>query len=168
MPRTAPTGEHEYAVVESDTGGGGGTHVELVSPVYDNLETNIPHGLMNYTDLKFPDDTALFPEHATVLKYIQQYGKDVESLVSFETQVRDVRKVSSDTGKPVWKVETKDLKSGAMASELYDAVVVASGHYSDPFVPAIPGIKEFDAAHPGVVVHSKFYRRPEQFKGKVS
>ncbi|KAJ4164875.1 hypothetical protein LMH87_006529 [Akanthomyces muscarius] len=168
IPRTAPTSEHEYAAVvdEEDRRQ---PHVELVSPVYDNLETNIPHGLMSYTDLKFPADTALFPEHQTVLAYLQQYGRHVEHLVTFETQVQDVRKVAAEAqggGRSVWRVTSKDLRSGAVSTKLYDAVVAASGHYSDPFVPDVPGIAEFEAAHPGAIVHSKFYRRPEQFTGK--
>ncbi|KAJ6779566.1 hypothetical protein PWT90_09965 [Aphanocladium album] len=154
IPRTAPSSAHEYVVLEKrhdDDGEDGGTHVQLVSPVYDNLETNIPHGLMSYTDLKFPADTALFPEHQVVLAYIQQYGRDVEHLVAFETQVQDVRKIAAEDGKSMWKVEIKDLKTGAVLTKHYDAVVAASGHYSDPFVPDIPGIAEFEAAHPGSI-----------------
>lgn len=139
-----------------------------MSPVYDNLETNIPHGLMSYTDLDFPADTPLFPEHQTVLAYLQQYGRDVEHLVAFETQVQDVIKVATQDGAgSVWRVTSKGLISGAVSTKLYDAVVAASGHYSDPFVPPIPGIADFETAHPGAIVHSKFYRRPEQFTGKV-
>ncbi len=168
IPRTAPTSAHEYAAVV-DEDAGQSSHVELVSPVYDSLETNIPHGLMRYTDLAFPDDTPLFPEHRTVLAYLQRYGRDVEHLVTFETQVQDVRKVAAaaDSGKAAWRVQSKDLRSGAVTTKLYDAVVAASGHYSDPFVPDIPGLAEFEAAHPGSIIHSKFYRRPEQFTGKV-
>lgn len=170
VPRTTPTTEHEHAVVVvvgEDGKSSPRAHVELVSPVYEQLETNIPHGLMRYTDLAFPDGTALFPEHTEVLAYLQRYGREVEPLVRFETQVQGVRKVDGQDGKRAWRLEIKDLKSGAVSSRLYDAVVAATGHYSDPFVPDIPGIKEFDAAHPGVIVHSKFYRRPEQFAGKV-
>ncbi|TQV96255.1 hypothetical protein V2A60_003319 [Cordyceps javanica] len=168
VPRTIPTSEHEYAVVETDPAAaeGGARRVELVSPVYDNLETNIPHGLMSYTDLAFPAGTALFPEHRVVLAYIQQYGRDVEHLVAFGTQVRDVRKTAAEDGTLGWRVEAKDLKSGAVSVKRYDAVVVASGHYSDPFVPDIPGLADFETANPGSITHSKFYRRPEQFTGK--
>ncbi|OAA62091.1 Flavin monooxygenase-like protein [Cordyceps fumosorosea ARSEF 2679] len=173
IPRTTPTSEHEYATVITGApagndrpGGGSPVHVELVSPVYDHLETNIPHGLMSYTDLEFPPGTALFPEHPVVLAYIQEYGRDVEHLIAFETQVRDVRKTSADDGTAAWTVEARHLKTGAVSSKRYDAVVVASGHYSDPFVPNVPGIAEFEAAHPGTIIHSKFYRRPEQFSGK--
>ncbi|KAM3516244.1 hypothetical protein MY11210_000003 [Beauveria gryllotalpidicola] len=167
IPRASPSSAHEYVVVERDPRDGhGDTRVTLVSPVYDDLETNIPHNLMRYTDLAFPAGTPLFPAHETVLAYLRQYGQDVEHLVSFASQVRDVRKTVADDGTRAWRVEVQDIKSGAVSAERFDAVAVASGHYSDPFVPDVPGIAAFEAAHPGAIVHSKFYRRPAQFTGK--
>lgn len=168
IPRTTPTTAHEYTAVIDDQGSSSGAHVELVSPVYDNLETNIPHGLMSYSDLAFPDATPLFPEHQTVLAYLQRYGRAVEHLVRFGTQVRDVRKIQTEEGQSIWQLESRDIKSGEVSTMRYDAVIAASGHYSDPFVPDVPGIAEFEAAHPESIIHSKFYRRPEQFAGKVS
>ncbi|EJP69443.1 thiol-specific monooxygenase [Beauveria bassiana ARSEF 2860] len=171
IPRASPSSAHEYAVVvERDSRDGhaaADARVALVSPVYDDLETNIPHTLMRYTDLAFPAGTPLFPAHETVLAYLRRYGQDVEHLATFATQVRDVRKtVAADDGTSAWRVEVQDIKSGAVSAERFDAVVVASGHYSDPFVPDVPGIAAFEAAHPGAIVHSKFYRRPAQFTGK--
>ncbi|OAA41169.1 Flavin monooxygenase-like protein [Beauveria brongniartii RCEF 3172] len=171
IPRASPSSAHEYAVVERDPprdGHGDDARVALVSPIYDDLETNIPHSLMRYTDLAFPAGTPLFPAHETVLAYLRRYGQDVEHLASFATQVRDVRKTVTDDGtrRAWWRVEVQDIKSGAVSAERFDAVVVASGHYSDPFVPDVPGIAAFEAAHPGAIMHSKFYRRPAQFTGK--
>jgi ACS family pantothenate transporter-like MFS transporter len=46
--------------------------------------------------------------------------------------------------------------------------VVASGHYHAPIVPNIQGLKEIKDKWPARVWHSKNYRYPEIFKGKVS
>ncbi|KAH8663944.1 hypothetical protein BX600DRAFT_481319 [Xylariales sp. PMI_506] len=54
----------------------------------------------------------------------------------------------------------------AELTETFDAVVVASGHYSVPYVPDIPGIREFDSAYPGALSHSKAYRSPAVFAGR--
>lgn len=51
--------------------------------------------------------------------------------------------------------------------ETFDALVVASGHYSIPRFTPVPGLAEFDEHHPGVVEHSKTYRGPERYRGKV-
>ncbi|KAK7736661.1 hypothetical protein SLS53_006867 [Cytospora paraplurivora] len=51
-------------------------------------------------------------------------------------------------------------------TERFDGVVVASGHYSVPYVPAVDGLEEFERTRPGSVLHSKLYRGVDAFKGK--
>lgn len=53
-----------------------------------------------------------------------------------------------------------------MTEKAYDAVVVANGHYSVPFIPSVPGIQAFQAKYPGIISHSKNYRSPKNFEGK--
>lgn len=140
--------------------------VQFVSPVYDFLETNITHGIMSFSDHTFPDGTILFPRHEDVLAYLQLYGRELENQISFQTQVVRVEKALA-AGRPAWEVDVKDLQTDRVSTRTYDAVIVASGHYSEPFLPAIQGIEEFDQEFPGVVSHAKYYRRPDQFEGKV-
>ena len=52
-------------------------------------------------------------------------------------------------------------------AEWFDAVVVASGHYWVPYIPAIEGLEAFEKARPGAVLHSKHFRGRDQFRGKV-
>lgn len=140
----------------------------FVSPVYDFLETNIPHTLMNYSDQKFPSGSSLFPRHAVVRQYLQDYADDIRDLITLETQVLAVEKVPGGS-RGRWRVQLLNLRSRTTRSAEYDAVMVASGHYSDPFIPQIPGLAEFNERHPpGCVSHSKFYRRPDDYRGKVS
>ncbi|KAI1853684.1 hypothetical protein JX266_001668 [Neoarthrinium moseri] len=142
------------------------------SPMYQDLHTNIPHTLMQYSDMPFPEGKPIFPERETVQRYLEDYATDVRHLIRFSTSVIDVRpeaeegesdrQVSSER----WTVASRNLLTGASTTETYDAVVVASGHYSVPYVPDVPGVREFDAAHPGAVAHSKRYRTPDAYAGK--
>ncbi|ATY59960.1 Thiol-specific monooxygenase [Cordyceps militaris] len=136
-----------------------------VSPVYDLLETNITHTLMKYTDLDFPADSALFPRHEVVKRYLDAYAEPLGKLVHLSTQVVSVQKVAR-AGRDVWEVQTCRSGSDALSTAYYDAVVIANGHYSEAFTPCIPGLDAFIKAHPGRVSHSKQYRRPGQFAGK--
>lgn len=53
-------------------------------------------------------------------------------------------------------------------TEEFDAVVVGNrSEYDSAWVPPIPGLKEWAEAFPGEIHHSRDYRRPETFKGKV-
>lgn len=136
----------------------------FISPLYDRLETNIPKGLMRYSDKPFPSDAQLFPKHGTVKQYLDEYAQDVESLIQFETQVSDVR--LKDPELATWELETTNLQNGDVSLRTYDAVVVASGHFTVPHIPDIPGIASWNRSYPGAISHSKFYDSPESFRGK--
>ncbi|KAL1644481.1 monooxygenase [Diplodia intermedia] len=163
--KPAVNGAINGAVVNDDA-----KEAKFISPVYEMLETNIPKQLMQYHDFAFPEESQLFPTHWTVDKYLKDYAKDVEHLIQFQTQVVAVKLLESkETGGLVeeqWSVTTKNIVTGALGVETFDAVVVANGHFYIPFIPEIYGIKEWHKAHPGNITHSKFYRTPDAFKDK--
>jgi cation diffusion facilitator CzcD-associated flavoprotein CzcO len=136
----------------------------FVSPLYDGLETNIPHNLMEFSDLPFPKEVQLFPTAEAVLEYLEDYSKDVRHLIQFHTQVVDIRLHDAATG--TWTVTSKDLATGITRRDSYDAIVAASGHYNVPYVPSINGISAWDTAYPGTIIHSRFYANPERYRDK--
>jgi cation diffusion facilitator CzcD-associated flavoprotein CzcO len=138
------------------------------SAMYDSLEANIPRQLMQYSDFAFPDDIMLFPTRELVLEYLEEYAKEVLHLVKFNTQVVQICPREAGTLGCGWMVETRDLLTGKTIRMCYDAVVVASGHFSEPFIPKIPGVQEWNVRFPGVISHSMTYLNPEPFKNKVS
>ena len=119
---------------------------------------------MQYGEKAFPKGIALFPRHEDVLEYLKEYAEDVMHLIKFETQVLDARLHGAKTC--TWEVETKHLRSDQTNTSIYDAVVVASGHYNVPYVPDIKGISEWNQAYPGLISHSKFYRNSLPFADK--
>lgn len=173
IPQTSPhTGRPTPLWRGSTVSGGSLTnrHVrdgpEFLSPLYDRLETNIPRGLMGFSDLDWPQDRPLFPTHDQVLQYIEAYAKDVEHLITFKTQVLEVRKGSDQR----WRVKTQQVTpdgNGVTSEQIFDAVAVASGHFDVPYIPPVPGMEEWNRAYPEVLSHSKFYRTPENYAGKT-
>jgi cation diffusion facilitator CzcD-associated flavoprotein CzcO len=157
IPRTSPSKTVENPITVA------GAAAQFVSPVYDSLETNIPHNLMNFSDQPFPQGTSLFPRRQIVKEYLENYAVGLESFISLSTQVLEVKK---EEGRR-WAVKTLDLKTKETSVTLFDAVLVASGHYSDPFIPDIPGLAEFSQVHPASVSHSKFYKNPSALANKV-
>jgi cation diffusion facilitator CzcD-associated flavoprotein CzcO len=135
---------------------------EFLSPAYDLLETNIPHSLMNFSDRKFPLGTPLFPRHEVVRQYITGYAEEIQDLISFQTLVLDISPLADNK----WEVTVRDLQTNSESKHVFDAVIIASGHYSDPYIPDIPGIREWNRIYPGAISHAKFYRRPEEYKNK--
>lgn len=162
IPRTKPSGKLDTAIYVA-----GHDAPKFVSPVYDQLETNIPHTLMNYSDQRFPEGTALFPPHVQVKRYLEDYAQELKPLVSLSTQVQRVRKITNGDKKQ-WQIELLDLGSHTTRISFFDAVVVASGHYNDPFIPDIPGLVNFAQAYQGSISHSKYYKSPTEYRNKVS
>ncbi|KAI2608663.1 FAD/NAD(P)-binding domain-containing protein [Hypoxylon fragiforme] len=160
-----------------DGNGGEGKKPLFPSPMYEDLHTNIPHTLMRYSDLPFKEGCEIFPTRGDVQEYLEQYAADVRHVIRFSTQVTGValRPGTSfataagdgDKEQDQWDVRTTDLLTDKETTETYDAVVVASGHYSTPYIPdSIGNIDAFHAAHPGLISHSKLYRNPELYRGK--
>ncbi len=133
--------------------------------MYEGLETNIPHHLMKYSDTPFLQAHQCFPPRDSVLQYLNEYGEDVRDLVQFSTQVVNVE-LRQASSQELWELETKRLSSDKTSKQVYDAVVVANGHYSVPHIPDIKGIKEWDQAYPGIIVHSKYYQNPTRYTRK--
>lgn len=121
---------------------------------------------MNYSDREFPPNTPLFPGHTVVKDYLYGYAEEIRSSILFQTQVVDVCPLQT-TSEGAWQVTVRDLVTQNTSTYHFDAVVVANGHYSDPYVPDIPGIRPWSRAYPGAITHSKFYRRPEEYRDKV-
>lgn len=137
-----------------------------MSPMYDRLETNIPKSMMQYSDKPFREESQLFPTRDEVEQYLEEYADDVRHLIRFQTQVVDVSFSDLDATQGKWAVKTKSLERQLESEAQYDAVVVASGHYNVPYVPDIRGIAQWNSEYPGIISHSKLYRRPDDFKNK--
>ncbi|EME39469.1 flavin-dependent monooxygenase-like protein [Dothistroma septosporum NZE10] len=137
----------------------------FLTPLYDRLETNIPRSLMGFSDLNWPENTPLFPKHDNVLAYLEHHAEDVRHLISFNTQVLDVHE--KDDGR--WLVKTQEVSKDEQKvtqEHDFDAVIVANGHYDVPYIPAVSGIEAWTSTYPGVISHSKLYRKPEHYSGK--
>lgn len=153
---------------------GHGTEPTFLSPLYDKLETNIPRSLMGFSDLDWPEDAQLFPKHETVTEYIERYAGSIRHLIAFQTQVVDIRPVEVKPSAQIrWSVKTQRVvqerdDEAPVDEEIYDAVIIASGHFNIPFTADLSGLKAWKEQHPNTVSHSMHYQDPEDFRNKVS
>jgi cation diffusion facilitator CzcD-associated flavoprotein CzcO len=135
------------------------------SPIYDNLESNIPSVTMQYFNSPFPEDCPLLPNADAVLKCQREHAADIIDLVAFRKQVLDVRPAGSDSKDDRrWAVKVLELETNEQKTEEFDAVIVANGRYNGPYYPDVPGLQEWREAYPDSVSHSKFYRSSEPFR----
>lgn len=147
------------------------------SALHENLHTNIIPELMSYTQEPFPTDLseralaeygphAPYRHHTAIRGWIENIFSRVgyENFLELNTTVEKVEKVQAE-----WVLTLRKESSARNYwwRESFDAVVVASGHYNVPWIPEIPGLVDFEQKYPGTILHSKHYRDPSKFKGKV-
>lgn len=167
IPQTSPIVPHADPIWRR-SGINGSTHnrATFVSPVYDQLEANIPKMLMQHSTHPFPDSTQLFPTAAQIEEYLVSYAEPVSHLVQWETQLLSALPFTSPAGETTWSLTTRHLSTNAHQTSTYDALLIASGHYNIPFLPEIPRIAAWNAANPSRITHAKAYSSPDAFAGK--
>ncbi|KAI9270547.1 hypothetical protein BDA99DRAFT_478432 [Phascolomyces articulosus] len=135
------------------------------SAIYDNLSTNIPTTIMCYRDIPFPSNCPLFPDRHQVLAYVQSVAEryDLLPMIRFNTTVVCVEPTADNK----WQISATEWLDDKETSytELYDAIVVASGHHFIPFIPDIEGLKEFSST--ATVLHAQNYRCPQGYANKT-
>ena len=130
--------------IESDPLGIDPNRTRMHSSLYKSLRTNLPRELMGVRDYPFVPregedrDPRRFPSHPEVLKYLEDFANEfgICKLVRFRTEV--VFAGLEEVGK--WRVEFR-CENGDVDYDIFDAVVVCVGNYSEPHVAEIPGMR---------------------------
>lgn len=140
------------------------------TPMYDGLESNLPHMLMQFSDARFPEGTQLFAEREIVMQYLEEYASDIRPLIRFNHQVLDLTPFHEDKDsdkEQKWEVSFTASSDGPSQKATFDAVAVANGHCDWPLLPSIEGLDAWCAMDPESFHHSVSYKNPKAFKGKV-
>ncbi|EGV64789.1 FAD/NAD(P)-binding domain-containing protein [Yamadazyma tenuis ATCC 10573] len=133
------------------------------SPLYANLETNILYKSMEFTNFHFPEESVDFPFRTEVLDYLTKYSKTLGPYNKYlNTRVTGVEK-NGDS----WELVSKNVVSGEVTTRLYDAVVVANGHFEVPRIPEVDGLDEWKKRDPKSITHAKFFDTPSRYKDKT-
>ncbi|KAK7405497.1 hypothetical protein VNO78_06848 [Psophocarpus tetragonolobus] len=133
------------------------------SSVYVSLRTNLPRAIMSFRDFPFlrsEHDPRTFPGHEEVFRFLNRFTDEfgIQQLIRFGRRV--VRVERENEG---WSVESLVRSSGSVNREVFEAVVVCSGHYSTPRIAEIEGIEKWK----GFQMHSHNYRVPEPFRNQI-
>lgn len=135
------------------------------SSMYRYLWSNGPKEGLEFADYSFEEhfgkQIGSYPPRAVLFDYIEgRVNKaGVRDWIRFNTTVRFVR---YDPATETFTLTAHDLKNDTMYEEVFDNIVVASGHFSTPNVPEFPGFKSFG----GRVLHAHDFRDAMEFKGK--
>ncbi|XP_032518605.1 senecionine N-oxygenase-like isoform X2 [Danaus plexippus] len=131
--------------------------------MYKSLRTNLPKEVMGFPDFPIKGSEKSYISAKEMLNFLDRYAEEhnVKKCIKFKHHVQMIKPKQTPAGE-LWDVTYKHLATGLSTTREYDYVFVCNGHYNTPFIPNIPGLKNFE----GEVMHSHDYRVPDVFKDK--
>jgi dimethylaniline monooxygenase (N-oxide forming) len=120
-----------------------------VSAAYRSVSADTSWRRMQYPSLSLAGSSTEFPHHSELLAYLERYAEinDLFRRIAFGAPVERARSVEQG-----WEVTVVGCEP-----RMFDALVVASGHYWDPATPSLTG------AFDGEILHARDYRTPDRF-----
>lgn len=128
------------------------------SSAYRTLHINTSRGVTRFSDLDFDASTQDFPDHVDMHRYLVAYADHfgVTPHIRFGSRVAALHpQFQPHREPPRWEIELQDG-----SRETFDAVIVASGHLTQPL--HAPELQSFA----GEYLHAHDYKEPEPFVGK--
>lgn len=133
--------------------------------MYRYLWSNGPKECLEFADYSFEEHFGRaipsYPPRAVLKDYImgRMNKKDIQKYIRFESPVR---RVTFDEQTQKFTLTAMNHTIGTEESELFDYVVVATGHFSTPNMPYFEGVEGFN----GRVLHAHDFRDALEFKEK--
>jgi len=133
--------------------------------MYRYLWSNGPKEGLEFADYTFEEhfgkQIASYPPREVLYDYIEGRLKktDVRKWIRFKTIVKNV---TFDNQMQKFHLIAKDHQSDKEYKEVFDNVIVASGHFSTPNMPKFEGFDTFN----GRILHAHDFRDAMEFKDK--
>lgn len=137
----------------------------LHGSMYRYLWSNGPKECLEFSDYTFSEHfgkpISSYPPREVLFDYIEGRIKqsNARKHIKFNTVARWV---DYDEESKTFRVIFDDLANNRTFEEVFDYLIVATGHFSTPNMPYFKGIDKF----PGAVMHAHDFRGADQFSGK--
>ena len=131
--------------------------------MYRYLWSNGPKECLEFADYSFDEHfkqpIPSFPPREVLYNYILGRAKNgnLKKYIKFSTTVTNVNFDGSQ-----FELTSINKKENKVAKEIFDYVVVSTGHFSVPYIPEYDGMKSF----PGRILHGHDFRDAEEFRNK--
>jgi cation diffusion facilitator CzcD-associated flavoprotein CzcO len=112
--------------------------------------------MSSFDDFPMPVDYPDFPSHRQLLAYFTDYARAFRLAPHIHLGAHVEQCALTGDGR--WTVRV--TANGETRAEIFDSVLVCSGHHREACTPEYPG------TFTGEIVHSAAYKRPEVFRGQ--
>ena len=131
--------------------------------MYRYLWSNGPKECLEFADYSFDEHfnqpIPSFPPREVLYDYIIGRAKkaNIKKYIKFNTAITQAKFNGNQ-----FEVSALNKKDNTISSNNYDYLVVASGHFSVPYIPEYKGMNSF----PGRILHGHDFRDAEEFRNK--
>ena len=135
----------------------------IPNSMYRYLWSNGPKECLEFADYSFDEHfnqpIPSFPPREVLYDYILGRAKkaNIKKYIQFSTTVTEAKFNGNQ-----FEVSVLNKKENTITSDNYDYLIVASGHFSVPYIPEYQGMKSF----PGRILHGHDFRDAEEFRNK--
>ena len=135
----------------------------IPNSMYRYLWSNGPKECLEFADYSFDEHfnqpIPSFPPREVLYDYILGRAKkaNIKKYIQFNTTVTEAKFNGNQ-----FEVSVLNKKDNTITSDNYDYLIVASGHFSVPYIPEYQGMKSF----PGRILHGHDFRDAEEFRNK--
>jgi cation diffusion facilitator CzcD-associated flavoprotein CzcO len=124
--------------------------------VYESTHIISSKSLSGFEDYPMPADYPDFPSHQQMRAYFEDYATQFRLRPSIRLQTRVEQAALRDDGRWSIRLASPDGSS----DEIFDHLIICSGHLREPDVPSYPG------TFSGETLHSRTFKRAEPFRDK--
>ncbi|KAF8553186.1 FAD/NAD(P)-binding domain-containing protein [Imleria badia] len=179
VPSLPPAGvDLPYSEVFEDEDGEARRDHRGPKPIWESLTLNAPSPAQQFPQWHWPPGTKWELPQYQVRNYVRSYASylnvnsnDDNPATAYNTRVERIEKrINGDGQEQGWRLWLKSLAPtgrhthrATWWTEDFDAIAVAVGKFYAPSIPSIPGLDEWVRRFPGLIRHSRQYRRPEAY-----
>lgn len=120
--------------------------------------------MMCFSDFPPAKEFPNFMNQKQVWTYFNQYKQHfgLDKHINFNTEVVSVKPADDFDQSGRWTVMTRNHVTGKDATNVFDGVLVCTGHHAEKHSPSFPGIENFE----GDIIHSHDYKDRRGLEGK--
>ncbi|XP_076321596.1 flavin-containing monooxygenase 5-like [Tachypleus tridentatus] len=138
--------------------------VEGVGSVMKSTITNTSKEMSAFSDFPPPKDFPTYMHNSYLLKYFEMYAEkfDLVRHIRFRHEILKVEQNHDFDETGQWKITIRDIENNVHFDEIFDGMMVCTGHHVFPYIPTFLEIEKFK----GKVLHTHSYKKPDGYDAK--
>lgn len=130
--------------------------------VFKSTVINTSKEHMAFSDFPAPKDFPNYMHNRYLLDYFNMYADNfgLKKHIRYRTLVNHVTPADDYDATGKWRLDLKSREDDREWQEVFDAVLVCTGHHTEPNMPDFAGMEEFE----GNVVHTHDYKTTQGYE----